>query len=462
MGGLSSIINIGVSALLAQRQAIDVHSHNVANSNTDGYRRQEALLGAVPGPPPAGNMDALLGGQWGAGVRAIAVTHSHEGYLDLQARLSDAALGRWNMASGMLHQVESIVQAAPGKDLSGRLDAFWSAWEAVAAQPEDIGTRYALREQAKSLCDAFRSAASRLQSLRSSTDTGIRGRITEVNAIVAEVVKLNRTIATALAERRHPNDYLDRRDLLLDRLAKLTGAMPFISEGGELMVYLDGRPLIEGNRGYSLSLATTTEGVKIRTSYDDKEVEVAGGEIGGLIYARDVCLPQYLEALDSLAGEVIDRVNEIHRQGYGLDDVGDRDFFAPGGTAGTMALSDDVLGDVRAIAAAAEAGSPGDGGNAGEIAALRAVKVSGDQTLNGKAQALLGMIGGDVKAADFQVEAYQAGRQQIRVQQEGISGVNTDEETAALMELQRAYEAAARVVRVGDELLRVVIEQLGV
>lgn len=462
MSGLFSTINIGVSALLSQRQAIDVRAHNIANSNTDGYRRQEALLGAVPGAPPAGNMNALLGGQWGAGVRAIAVTHSHESYLDLQARLSDAALGRWSMASDMLHQVETVLQTAPGEDLSARLDQFWNAWEAVAVQPEDIGARYALREQAKSLCDAFRDGTAHIQSLRLTADTGIRERIEEANTIIAEVVKLNRTIATALAEKRAPNDDLDRRDLLLNRLAELTGAMPFTSEGGPLMVYLDGRPLIEGNRGYSLSLTTTTEGVEIRTSYDDEVVEVAGGEIGGLVYARDVCLPHYLDELDSLAGELIARVNELHRQGYGLDNVGDRDFFLPDGTAGTISLTADILSDVRAIAAAADLDSPGDGSIANQIAALRGVKVSGEQTLNGMAQALLGMIGGDVRTADFQIEAYRAGREQIRVQQQAISGVNTDEEMAYLMELQRAYEAAARIVRVGDELLGVVIEQLGV
>lgn len=33
---------------------------------------------------------------------------------------------------------------------------------------------------------------------------------------------------------------------------------------------------------------------------------------------------------------------------------------------------------------------------------------------------------------------------------------------AYLMQLQRAYEAAARIIQAGDEMLRIVIERLGV
>ena len=461
MSGLFSTISIGVSSLLAHRQAIDVRAHNVANSAREGYRRQEAVLAAVPGMPLAGNLNSLLGGQWGAGVWAICARHSHETYLGLQARLADAALGRWGMASNVLHQVETIIQPAPGEDLSSQLDRFWNAWEAVAVQPEDMGARYQLREQARSLCDAFHDSALRIQSLRVTTDGAIGARVTEVNSIAAEVAQLNRIISVALAENRTPNDDLDRRDVLLNRLAQLTGAMPLNSEGGNLIVYLDGRPLIEGSKSYALSLATTAGGIEIRTSYDDGVVDIGAGETGGLLYAREVLLPGDLGELDLLAGELISQVNALHRLGYGLDNATDRDFFVAGGVAATISITADIVADVRAIASAAAPDSPGDGSVARQIAALRSQTVVSGQTLNGLAQALLAMIGGDARAADTQVEAYQAAREQVRTQQQSVSGVSTDEEMAYLIELQRAYEAAARIVQVGDELLRVVIERLG-
>lgn len=462
MSGIYNTINIGLSGLLAYRQAIDVRAHNVANVATEGYRRQEAVLCAIPGLPFAGNMNALVGGQWGAGVQALSVRHSHESFLDLQARLTDATLGRWGAVSGTLHQVEVILQPAPGEDLSAQLDRFWNAWETVAGQPEDVGARYALRQQAVALANGFHSAEQQIQAIRTTTDTTLRGQIAEVNTLTAEIAELSRIISVALAEARAPNDNLDRRDVLLDRLAQLTGAMPFTSEGGDLIVYLDGRPLIQGSTAHSLSLEATATGIEIRTSYDDGLVAIGNGEIGGVLYARDVCIPGYLQQLDDLAAALTAEVNALHQTGFGLDNATGRDFFVPGGAAGTIAVDPLLLANVDVIAAAAAADSPGDGSIALQIANLRYAPVLAGRSLDEFAQGLLGLVGEDVRTADSALAAHTAAREQIRQQQQSISGVSTDEEMAYLMELQRAYQAAARIIQAGDEMLRIVIERLGV
>jgi len=462
MSGLYNTINIGISGLIAHRQALDVRAHNIANVSTEGYRRQEAILHAVPGLPPAGNMNALLGGQWGAGVWAATTRHSHESFLDLQQRITDAAIGRWGSIATTLKQVETILQPTPGEDLSAQLDRFWNAWEAVAAQPEDMGARYALREQATSLANSFHQAELRLQSIRTSSDVAISGRVEEVNRIAVEVADLNRVVAVAMAEKRAPNDDLDRRDMLLNRLAELTGAMPFTSEDGNLIVYLDGRPIIQGSSAFPLSFTTTAGGVEIHSAYDGQPVTIGNGEIGGLLNARDVCVPGYLDQLNTLAATLIGEVNALHQAGCGLDNITGRDFFVAGGQGGTITLDPAIEADVRAIAAAAGPDTPGDGGIALQIANLRASPVLTGRSLNDFAHALLGQVGGDVQSAEGALAAYQASREQLNIQQQSVSGVSTDEELADLIQCQRAYEASARVIQVGDEMLRTVIERLGV
>ncbi len=462
MSGIYNTINIGLSGLIAHRQALDVRAHNIANVSTEGYRRQEAILHAVPGNPPPGNMNALLGGQWGAGVWATSTSHSHESFLDLQARITDAATGRWGSIASTLKQVDAILQPAPGEDLSAQLGKFWNAWEAVAARPEDIGARYALREQAVNLTDVFHQSEMRLQSIRTDSEIAISGRIAEVNRITAEVADLNRVVSVAVAENRAPNDDLDRRDMLLNRLAELTGAMPFTSEDGGLIVYLDGRPLVQGSSSFELSFAATDDGIEIRNGYDEDLVIIGNGEIGGLLNARDVAVPSYLDQLNTLASTLVAEVNALHQTGFGLDNVGGRDFFAAGGEAGTIALDPVIEGEVRAIAASAATDTPGDGSVALQIANLRATPTVAGRTLSDFAQALLGLVGSDVQSAEGALSAYQASREQIRLQEQSVSGVSTDEELAGMLQSQRAYEACARVIQAGDEMLRTVIEQLGV
>jgi flagellar hook-associated protein 1 FlgK len=238
--------------------------------------------------------------------------------------------------------------------------------------------------------------------------------------------------------------------------------MPFTSEDGGLIVYLDGRPLVQGSSSFELSFAATDDGIEIRNSYDGELVTIANGEIGGLLNARDVAIPSYLDQLNTLASTLVTEVNSIHRAGFGLDNVTGRDFFAAGGEAGTIALDPAIDADVRAIAASAAVDTQGDGSVALQIANLRAAPTLAGRSLSDFAQALLGLVGSDVQSAEGALSAYQASREQIRLQEQSVSGVSTDEELANMLQSQRAYEACARVIQAGDEMLRTVIERLGV
>ena len=44
---------------------------------------------------------------------------------------------------------------------------------------------------------------------------------------------------------------------------------------------------------------------------------------------------------------------------------------------------------------------------------------------------------------------------------DNISGVNLDEEAANLMKYQRSYEAAAKVVQIGDSLIQTLLGMFG-
>ncbi len=461
MPGLFGIVNIGLTALLSHRDALNIRSQNLANVDTPGYSRQEAILGTNPPLPPAGTAEAIVGGQYGTGVRVIGIYRAREATLGIQARICQGSLGRYQTIASSLRQVESVLAPGPGEDLSAALDTFWDAWESVANKPEDLGLRYVLQATASSLTDTFRGYVERLNSIRISLDQGIKTRVEEVNNLTKQIAEYNRQISVALAEGRAPNDLLDSRDVLLDRLSTLTGAMPTNSEAGDLIVYLDGRPLIQGASAWELAITNGAGGMEIRSSYDNTAVAVEKGEIGGLLYSRDTAIPGYLAELDSIAVSLVNQVNAAHQTGFGLDGVSGRDFFVAGSTAGDIALDPAVLASVNAIAAGAT-DAPGDGTVALTIAKLRTTPVMAGRTLNEVAQALIGMIGKEVYSAEDGISAQEFALEQIRQQQQSIAGVSIDEEMTYLMMTQRAYEAAARIVTAADEMVQIVLERLGV
>ena len=112
--------------------------------------------------------------------------------------------------------------------------------------------------------------------------------------------------------------------------------------------------------------------------------------------------------------------------------------------------------------------APGDSANIDAMLALRTVNVayslgvfSANTTIEQVYQNAVATAGGSASRANNDVKLVQAQEQQVQELFNGTSAVSLDEEFASLISYQRAFEAAARLVRVGDELMTQVLGLLG-
>src|SRR3712207_3998928 len=87
-------LQTALRGVLAHQQAINTTSHNVANANTDGYSRQEAVLGATdPMTITAGLMAKGGTAQIGTGVSVDSYRRIRDAFLDLQYRAQAMQVG---------------------------------------------------------------------------------------------------------------------------------------------------------------------------------------------------------------------------------------------------------------------------------------------------------------------------------------------------------------------------------
>jgi flagellar hook-associated protein 1 len=92
-------LQTALSALYAQRRALELAGHNVANANTEGYSRQRVDLRANGGPPVPGIFSTWQGA--GAGVSVTDVVRLRDAFLEGRARAEhsqDAYLSTVNQA----------------------------------------------------------------------------------------------------------------------------------------------------------------------------------------------------------------------------------------------------------------------------------------------------------------------------------------------------------------------------
>src|SRR5690606_10967905 len=113
---------------------------------------------------------------------------------------------------------------------------------------------------------------------------------------------------------------------------------------------------------------------------------------------------------------------------------------------------------------AAQATVPGDGSNAGGLAQLRYERLVGlnDASLEDTYRAWVARLGVDASAAQRREEQQCLLMTQNTNQRGQVAGGSLDEELAAMLTYQHAYQAAARMVTTVDQMLYTLINRTGV
>jgi len=459
---VNALLNSGKTALLTQQMAIDVVSHNISNVNTPGYSRQliemETNQPAVSSP-----------GRLGTGVQAVEIQRIYDRFLVAQINDENQSLGNWEAQKNALERVELIFDESSGYGLNQAMSEFWNAWQDLTNNPSDSAARTALLGKSDILTNTFNDIYSNLVQIQEDMDTSITGTITEINSIAGLIASLNDKIAKIEVDGQNANDYRDSRDLLLKDLSLLIDIEAFEKSDGKVTVLVaGGRPLVENIAPWDLSTQSNASGFQdiVWTDNEGNLVDItdniSGGKLNGWLEVRDVIIPDYLSNLDDLANGIIQEVNNLHSNGFGLDSSTGNDFFT-GTSALDIGVNQDLVDDINKIAAAGSLGGvPGDNSNALDIAGLQnKLAMNGSSsTFDDYYNSLVSNVGSDVLAAKRNFDHESLVMAQLDNRRESLSGISLDEEMVNLIKFQHAYNAAAKLITTADELLESVVNML--
>lgn len=462
MPTISSGINVALQAVLAHSQALEVIEHNVANASTKGYRRQSAVMSAVVPSQFMASEHGLGAGQRGGGVTVEKIQRFNLAFFDTRFRSVSAETGNWEAQSEVLSQLEPMLAETTEDGLLPKLDQFWSSWEKLSTDPTNTSLRTVLLDDSRSLAMALNRRSTQIQQYRAEQNQVVTGQVNEINTLAGEVAKLNAEISRVLSIGEQPNDLMDKRDLALDQLAKLSGAVSFNQKNGEVSVSIGGHVLVVGHDAFQLKTQTSaTDSSVVDVMWSDGQKLIPpSGKLKGTLEVRDTVMSAQLNGLNTFAAGLISQVNAIHRNGFGLNNATNLDFFT-GTNAGDIAVNNAV--DNASIATASAASQAGNSAIALQIAALKTFK-----GMKGNTATLNEFYNGQV--TDLAVTTQRASKNSyehglvekaLGDQRESAVGVNLDEEAAGMAKAQKAYQAAARVMNAYDELLDLVINRMG-
>ena len=274
----------------------------------------------------------------GAGVDARRIRRVVNHFLENQSIRQKTTLGFWESSRTSLGEIDSYYFHAQSEGLSRDLSRFFNHWETVANHPADRAARSTLVSYGRNLGQDFHQMTALYAEARNRLGHQIEDQVTKINARIARIADLNHSILAARGRGEDPNTFLDERTRLATEVSRLTNAHFFLDKDGSLNLHLGGQSAFSAEKvghmtavfdpvhdRYRIELAPPSHsGPPI-----DITDRVRGGTLGGYLDVRDHKMKAMQHHLDLLAYQLVNSVNAIHAQGFGLSGQTGVNFFHP-------------------------------------------------------------------------------------------------------------------------------------
>ncbi|GCD09029.1 flagellar hook-associated protein FlgK [Clostridium tagluense] len=219
MSGLFGTFNIAKRGMEAQQTAINVTAHNISNAKTDGYSRQRATMETTrPAGMPSMN-NAMGPGQLGTGVQISSITRIRDTFLDYQVRVENGTKGWYEGRESFLREIEGIMNEPSDTGVSTLLGKTFDSWSELSKHAESSNARTVVAQQSKALTDELNNTYNQLIKLKGGSQDVVGQTVVDINSMLNQLNDLNQQVISVKVGGNEPNDLMDKRDLLVDKLS---------------------------------------------------------------------------------------------------------------------------------------------------------------------------------------------------------------------------------------------------
>lgn len=332
----------GVSGLQTANNALNTTAHNMSNLDTQGYTRQQVAQGTRNYV----TLQASATKNWmqtGLGVNYTRTRQERDTILDRNYRRESGRSVFYDVSSAALEEIEYILgESNEGHEFSVALigdhssanvkDGLWQAVQELAKDPTTSVNQDLFVTKAYEFITKAKAVYDSLCTYQDNMNKKVKTDVDMVNKYAQEIEQLNRKIMRIEAGQEHANDLRDRRNYLLDELAKIGNISYSEDPSGYVSVRFEQVDLVKGSMVNEMCLYTDlntgfyTPYWKMLASFDkfdDKgepivsKENIEGAEVFNL---RDKISSMYNTDIGSLKATLLGRGD--HRATYQeLDDI---------------------------------------------------------------------------------------------------------------------------------------------
>jgi len=481
MSGISLALSNALSGLLVTSGQTVVVSRNITKANDENYSRE--ISAPSTGPSGTAQLDP---------TQRVA----DKKLLDTLLQSTSVSSGQSALLSAIGTLSNTVGDVQNDGSVAWAIDQFQQKLKASEGDPGNSTLATQAISSAKGLAQTLNSASGVTQSVRNDADAAMSKSVAKVNDLLLQFQKLDNTISGNGLDADARAAAMDSRDSILKQLAAEIGIQTVARPDNSMAIYTDGGVTLFDKSARTLTFVASnslTPGVSGAPVFADG-VQIVGSaspmpsKSGNLVaYAqlRDQIAPTYQSQLDEVARVLVtDFAEQDQSNPPGLPNATGL-FTYPGSPAVPSAVLAPGLAIQIKVNGAFDPSVGGnvgllrDGGANGASYTYNAANVSGYQsrlqslvqilgqtqsfsastqlptsnTLVGLATASSGWV--EALRADASSKATNAQAAQTRSQDALLrkTGVNLDVEMSTMLNLEKSYQASAKVLTTVDQML---------
>jgi flagellar hook-associated protein 1 FlgK len=513
------------TGLYAAQKALDITGNNLNNINTEGYTRQRLVQTSNSAGDYTMRYKTNQVVYEGMGVDVKGVEQMRSKQLDQAFRSQYGTSGYYDKTSTMLSQIESVLsevdngKSGNGLGLRDAVSDMNDALQDFASNANSTAIAGVVAETFSNTCDVLNQKYKQLEDLEDTFKTELSAATDRVNEILKELSYINDKVENSMLANQYtgtfgPNELKDRRNILLDELSSYGSVKveeissirdPKKDTVGGIKVEFNGQNAVQGKYYDRLILREVNGKVDLSWNSDASVMQAKLSEKGELKAYLDILngtgpnpinevdtsqrgFPYYKDKLDAFAQTLADTFNNILPM---VDDsvIPNTNMFYKNG---------DII--YRTLFGEAQPGGlvETDGKvTAKNISITNALKTNygylvydENSTENGYALAMVDQLtekshkfdtisddytgtfedyityytsalGNDISYSETNLESSLLISKEILNSRAAVMGVSESEETVNMLTYNRAFQAAARMMNTMDEILNIIVNQIG-
>ena len=254
MGSTFSGIELGKRSIMANTDAITTAGHNISNASTEGYSRQRIQIKEFDPLYKPDLTRPERAGQIGQGVDTQSIERVRDELLDKRIVAQANQESYWQTRSDYYTMLEQIYNEPYDVSIRSNMDKYWESWQELSINPESKAARQAVVTRAETLTDSIQQRWESLDGIAKIVEGDIAVTVKQVNDYTSQIAAINSEIVRSRAMGDNPNDLLDRRDLLVDKLSQLININTDTRDPDEFLIHVGGKVIVQGSISRDIDL----------------------------------------------------------------------------------------------------------------------------------------------------------------------------------------------------------------